>query len=375
MFPFKRYNFKDYKISLVFTVVLLSGIGAFLISLAELPGETLFMKQVAGIIMGLIIIAVVSLVDYHFIAQFYILLYILNLGLLFAVRRYGEYWYGATRTIKLPGVGIQFQPSELMKIIMIIVMAKVLNMLKTKMDKFYSLVIVVAIMAVPLLFVLMQPDLSTSMVIIFTFVMMVFAAGLSYKIIVPLILIGIPTVIGLFWYIQQPFQIFLTGKQQERVMAMLYPELYGDTVYQQNISIQVIGSGRLTGKLVTEGKTGIIGDTFVPIAESDFIFSIAGEALGFIGGCVILLLFSIIVLKCLKIAHEASDYMGMLIATGVACMFMFQAFVNIGVTIKILPNTGLPLPFVSYGLSSLISSMIAIGLVLNVSLQQKRKRG
>lgn len=375
MFPFKRYDFKNYKISLVFAVIFLSGIGAFLIRLAEKETENLFAKQVAGIIMGLVIIAIVSLVDYHFIAQFYIILYIINLGLLFAVRKFGDNVLGATRWITIPKIGIQFQPSELTKVIMIIVMAKVLAMLKTKMDKFYTLVIVVVIMAIPLLFVLIQPDLSTSMVIIFTFAMMVFAAGLSYKIIVPLILIGIPTAIGLFWYIQQPFQVILSNNQRIRVMAMLYPEQYGDTVYQQNNSIQVIGAGKLTGKLVTEGVKGIQSDTFVPISESDFIFSVAGEALGFIGGCVILLLFSIIILKCLKIARDASDHMGMLIATGVACMFMFQAFVNIGVTTKILPNTGLPLPFVSYGLSSLVSSMIAIGLVMNVSLQQKRKRG
>ena len=145
-------------------------------------------------------------------------------------------------------------------------------------------------------------------------------------------------------------------------------------MYQQENSITVIGSGGLTGKLIEGGEEAILSDTYVPISESDFIFSVAGEAFGFIGTFTILLIYAIIIIKCLNVAHNASDHLGMLIATGVASMFMFQVFVNIGVVIAILPNTGLPLPFLSYGLSSLISSMIAIGLVLNISLQKSNRR-
>jgi rod shape determining protein RodA len=179
----------------------------------------------------------------------------------------------------------------------------------------------------------------------------------------------------MFWYVQQDFQVILEPYQQERLLSILNPEEYADTMYQQENSIQVIGSGRLSGKLLTEGVDAIQSDTFVPISESDFIFSVAGEALGFIGSCVIILIYCIIIFKILKIAKNASDRMGMLIATGTASMFMFQVFVNIGVATAILPNTGLPLPFLSYGLSSLMSSMIAIGIVLNISLHQKIKRG
>jgi rod shape determining protein RodA len=159
-------------------------------------------------------------------------------------------------------------------------------------------------------------------------------------------------------------------------MSFLHPELdTSDTMYQQDNSIQVIGSGKLTGKLITEGVDSIQSDTYVPISESDFIFSVIGEALGFIGGCIIIFLFALLIFKCLNISRNASDRMGMLIALGIASMFMFQIFVNVGVATKILPNTGLPLPFVSYGLSSLLSCMIAIGLVINISLQRKIRRG
>jgi rod shape determining protein RodA len=375
MLQIKQYNFKRYNISLVMTVLLLSGIGSYLIRLVQKEGERLFTKQIFGIILGIVIIAVVSLIDYHFIAQFYVLLYLFNFGLLIAVKLIGVEINNSQRWLDLKV--FQLQPSELSKVIMIIVMAKLFTILKNKMDKFYVLMLSGIIMAIPTMLILTQTDLSTSMVLMFVFTMMIFSAGLSYKIILPIVIIGIPAVMGLFWYVQQDYQVILTPYQQQRVLSILNPDLdaYSDAMYQQDNSTQVIGSGKLTGKLILDGVDSLQSDTYVPISESDFIFSVIGEALGFIGGCVVIILLSIIIFKCLIIAHNAPDRMGMLIATGVASMFMFQVFVNIGVATAILPNTGLPLPFVSYGLSSLMSSMIAIGLVLNISLQRKNKRG
>lgn len=227
-------------------------------------------------------------------------------------------------------------------------------------------------MAAPTSLILTQTDLSTSMVIIFVFVMMYFSAGLSWKIILPILVIGIPSIIGLFWYVQQDYQVLLNPYQQERILTILNPEAYPETYYQQDNSVQAIGSGQLLGKLLMEGDSDVRGYHYVPVTESDFIFSVAGEEFGFIGSCVVLLLFAIIVFMCLMTARGAPDLLGKLIATGFASMFMFQVFVNIGVTTAILPNTGLPLPFLSSGLSSLLSSMIAIGMVLNIRLQPKK---
>jgi rod shape determining protein RodA len=376
MFPFKKYDFKNYNFSLLVFVVIACSFGAFLIQIVQKDTENLFQKQIIGIILGLIIAIIVSLIDYHFIAQFYIILYIINLVLLLYVKFFGKEINYSKRWIAI-GSSFTFQPSELSKIIMVIVLAKLFNMLRHKMDKFYVLVLAAIIMAVPTLLILTQTDLSTSMVLMFLFAMMIFCAGLSYKIILPIIIIFVPLVMGLFWYIQQPYQIILQEYQQQRVLAMLHPELdeYSNDRYQQENSIQVIGSGKLTGKLLTEGKDAIISDTYVPISESDFIFAVAGEAFGFIGGCIIISLLGIIIFKALLIAHHAADYLGMLMAIGISSMFMFQVFVNIGVATSILPNTGLPLPFLSYGLSSLLSSMIAIGLLLNINLQRKRRGG
>lgn len=375
MFQFKQYNIKNYNISLFFFVILLSGIGAYLVRLVEGDGEGLFKKQVMGIVLGIFVILFVSLVDYHFVCLFYIPLYIINMGLLVAVRLFGTTVNNSKRWLNLKV--ILFQPSELSKIILIIFIAQLIVIFKDKMNKFYIFLLIGILTAIPTFLILIQTNLSTSLVILFVFAMMVFCGGLSYRIILPVLLIGIPLVFGTLWCVEQGYKVFfLTNYQQNRIVSFLNPELDSSaaTLYQQDNSIEVIGSGKLTGKLLTEGKDALQSDS-IPIAESDFIFSVIGESLGFIGGCVIIFILAVIIFKCISIARHAPDFKGMLIAIGIASMFMFQVFVNIGVATALLPNTGIPLPFVSYGLSSMTSSMIAIGLVMNISLQRKNKRG
>lgn len=376
MFQFKKYSIKNYDYWMVAFVLLLSGIGAYFIRIVETEKESLFKSQVMGIILGIIIISVVSIIDYHFISQFYIVLYFVNLGLLIAVRLFGTEIRNTKRWLNI--VGITFQPSELSKIILIIFLAKVFTMFKEKLNKIYVPLIVGVLVAIPTYLILSQPNLSTSLVVVFIFVIMIYTAGLSYKIILPILIIGVPLIFGTLWGISRDYDIFfLTSYQQTRIQSFLDPEAdtSSDTMYQQDNSVEVIGSGKLTGKLLAEGKDAIQGDTYVPVSESDFIFSVIGEAIGFIGGCGIIILLSIIIFKCLIIGNHAPDFMGKLMAIGIAAMFVFQMFVNIGVATAVLPNTGIPLPFVSYGLSSMLSSMISIGIVINISLQRKIKRG
>lgn len=372
MLSWKKYDLKNYNISLIILVFILSCIGTFLIYLAQPEGERLFEKQILGLVAGLFIAIFVSFIDYHFICEFYIVLYLINVALLVAVKLFGVGTRGATRWLDFKY--FTFQPSELGKVILIIFLAKLFAIFRDKIDNVSTILMSLVLMGIPILLVLSQPDLSSSLVFVFIYVMMIYAAGLSYKVIVPVLAIGIPIVLGLFWYVQQDYQVLLSDNQQLRVLSILNPEDYEGTMYQQENSITVIGSGGLTGKLIDGGQEAILSDTYVPISESDFIFSVAGEAFGFIGTFIILLIYAAIIIKCLKVAYYAVDYLGMLIASGVACMIMFQVFVNIGVVTAILPNTGLPLPFLSYGLSSLISSMIAIGLVLNISLQKSNRR-
>jgi rod shape determining protein RodA len=345
-------------------------IGSFLIKQVQTPEEDLFQKQLIGFAMGLFVAAVVSMIDYHFICKFYIVLYFINLILLIMVKLFGVTINYATRWLEVGS--IQFQPSELSKIILILFMAKLFTIFEHRINSFFVIILSVIALAIPTFLILTQTDLSTSMVIMFTFVMMIFAAGLSWKIILPILAIGIPSIAVLFWYVQQDYQVLLSTTQQERVLSILHPELYPEIMYQQENSIQAIGSGQLYGKLF--GPAGVRGYNFVPISESDFIFSVAGEELGFIGCCLIILLFAILIYKCLVAGKKAPDRIGMLIGVGISSMFMFQVFVNIGVATQILPNTGIPLPFLSSGLSGLLSYMISIGIILNISIQNKPNR-
>jgi rod shape determining protein RodA len=373
MFNFKQYDFKRYNIPLIIVVLLLGMIGAFLIKQVQTEEENLFVKHLIGLAGGILIVVIVSLVDYHFISSFYIILYIINIALLLMVKFMGYNLNDSQRWIRLGPIPLQ--PSELSKIIMIIFLAKLYSIFRAKINNIFLIGASLILVAIPVYFILDQPNLSTSIVVLFIFGMMIFTAGLSWKIVMPILLIGLPAIGGLFWYIQQDYQVLLKPYQQERVLSILNPELYPEIMFQQDNSVQAIGSGQLYGKLLNDGAEKFRNYDMVPISESDFIFSVAGEEFGFIGSCIIIILFSILIYICLVTAKRAPDYLGMLIAVGIASMFAFQVFVNIGVATSILPNTGIPLPFLSSGLSSMMSSMIAIGIIINIRLQPKKIRG
>lgn len=371
IFNFKKYDLKKYNFAMLAVIITLMSAGAYLIRLVQTDDESLFQKHLLGLAIGLVIAIFVSLVDYHFICKFYIILYIINLILLIMVKLFGKTINHATRWLVLGSTGIQIQPSELSKIILIIFLAMMFTMFEHKINNGYFIIFIVITTAIPTYLILSQTDLSSSMVIMFTFVMMIFVAGLSWKIIIPILVIGLPIFATLFWYVQQDYQALLSPTQQERVLSILNPELYPEIMYQQDNSIQAIGSGQLYGKFLD--PSGVRGYDYVPISESDFIFSVLGEEFGFIGSCFIILLFAYIVYKCIMVAMRAPDRMGILLGIGISSMFMFQVFVNIGVATQILPNTGIPLPFLSSGLSGILSYMISIGIILNISIQRKGK--
>lgn len=200
-------------------------------------------------------------------------------------------------------------------------------------------------------------------------------SGIGHKVLGPVAAVMIPVAGFLFWYIQQPGQKLLHGYQLKRIMGWLHPEEQAlDTMFQQNNSILSIASGKLYGKML-DGTTTTRNYSKVDVTESDFIWTPIGEEFGFIGCMVILLLLSIIIIKCFIAAKNAKDYTGMMIAVGIGSMFCFQVFINIGVATRLLPNTGLPLPFLSNGLTSLLSYMIMIGILLNIGIQPNRGSG
>lgn len=372
MFKFKQYNFKNFNFTLIVIVSILTLISTYAI---KLSGATFFSRQLIGLVLGLIVVAIVSLVDYHFICQLIVFFYVGIIGLLALVKFSPlgtDHGTGAFRWIDLKV--IELQPSELAKIVLILVLAVLFDRLVDRMDKFTTVVIAAIIMAIPTALIFIQTDLSSSMVMVFIFVIMIFAAGLSYRIIVPIVAVSVPTLIGLFWYIQQPGQKLIEQYQVNRILGFRNPEKFEQTItWQQQKSIEAIANGQLYGKLLAEGPSNVRGYNSVGVNESDFIWSVIGEEFGFIGGCIIIFLLFMIVIFCLKTAKKAKDRLGQLIAIGISANLIFQIFANIGVATMILPNTGLPLPFISYGLTSLIGCMIAIGLIINIGLQQKQR--
>lgn len=367
-FRFLNYNLKKYNWRLLLLVIVATVLGLFVI---ESAADGYARKQFLGMIVGLTGLIIISFIDYNFILKFQWPIYLLAVAMLTAVLFFGVNVNGAKRWFSLGSFGT-LQPSEFAKIMMIVVLARLIMDHRDQISQLKTLIMLGVIYIVPVFLIYMEPNMSTTLVFLFIFIMMVFCGGLSYKFIGRFLIFTVPIAGFLIWYIQQPFQILLHGYQLNRILAFLNPSEYQQTTAnQQYNSVMAIGSGMLTGKGLNNNTiTSVKGGNFISEQQTDFIFSVIGEELGFIGSCVTILLLALIVYECLKVAKNASNMSGRLIACGVASMIAFQSFVNIGVATNLLPNTGLPLPFISYGLSALLANMAGIGLVINIDLQK-----
>jgi len=370
---FKQYKIKDYRFRLVAYVMLLTIIGILVIGSAK---ESVQGKQIMGMFAGVIIMVIVSLIDYIVILKFrriWYLAIIVLLGLVL-VPGVGNEVSGATRWIEVGG--FQFQPSELCKIILIVFFAAFFMRFQETLNTWKILLLSIILIAIPLGLILREPDLSTSIVVVLIFITLIFVAGLSYKIILPILIVTIPgAIISLVLMLREQFP-FLQPYQYSRILSWWDPENYTDSSRQQQNSIIAIGSGQLWGKgLNNSSITSLKNGNYLSEPQTDFIFTIVGEELGFVGCIIIIILIMLIIFECIWIAKNAKDLGGRLICCGMGGLIGFQSFINIGVTTGMLPNTGLPLPFVSYGLTSLISMYIGIGLVLNVGLQRQKYNG
>lgn len=369
---FNQYKIKDYRFRLVAYVIALCIIGILAIGSAR---PTVQSKQIVGVAAGLIIMLIASLIDYSTVLKWrrvFYLLIVLLLGLVL-MPGVGDSSKGATRWIELPG--FRFQPSELCKILLIIFFAAFFMRYKEKLNTWKILLLSLILIGIPLALILAEPDLSTSIVTALIFVTMIFVAGLSYKIVLPIVIVGVPgAIVSLILMLKEKFP-FLQPYQYSRILSWWYPDKYPDEARQQQNSIIAIGSGQLWGKgLNNSSITSLKNGNYLSEQHTDFIFTIIGEELGFVGCIIVILLILMIVFECLMIAKNAKDLGGRLICCGMAALIGFQSFVNIGVTTGLLPNTGLTLPFVSYGLTSLLSMFIGLGVVLNVGLQGKKYR-
>ena len=365
----KPYRLKDFKFSLLISVLALTCLGIMVIGSAK---QSVQGRQIIGLVIGLIALAVVSMIDYVWILNLQWILYGLTIAMLLAVRFFGRDVNGATRWIDFGFT--TFQPSELAKILLVLFFAKYIMNHEDEITKPVTIIKAVLLMAAPCFLIYKQPDLSTTISIVLVFCVMMYVGGLSYKFIGIFLLITVPTAVILLSLIVHSDIDILQGYQETRILAWLQPEKYSsDEAYQQNNSIMAIGSGRLTGKgLNNNTTTSVKNGNFILEPQTDFIFAIVGEELGFVGCCIVIGLLLLIVIQCMRIGMRAPDTGGRIICCGVAAQIGIQSFINISVATGLFPNTGIPLPFVSYGMSSLVSMFIGIGLVLNVGLQQKK---
>lgn len=366
----KRYRVRDYDFKLVLMLIAITIIGILAIGSANAEYQS---KQILGLVVGVFIMVVLSLFDYHIFLKFYWFLYFGNLALLILVHFVGNSVNNAQRWITI--AGIQFQPSETAKILLILFYAQYIMKHREKYNSFKNLAFMVILFIPQWLLIYKQPDLSTSIMLIIIFCVLLYMGGLSYKIIFGALAVIIPVGVILLTLVLQEDQNILKDYQQNRIMAWLHPDEYENTEgYQQTNSKIAIGSGQLFGKGLNNNEIASVKNgNFISEPQTDFIFAIIGEELGFVGGCVVVILLFLITIDCVFAARRASDIEGTVICSGMAAIVGFQSFLNISVATGIMPNTGLPLPFVSYGLTSLLSLYIGMGFVLNVRLQGVRK--
>lgn len=367
---FKQYQFRNYRIKLLILVYLLTTIGILVIGSAEKSYQS---QQIMGLVLGSAAMLVCSLTDYTIFMNFHWLVYGFNLLLLIIVMTpLGKEVNGAQRWIEIPRL-FQIQPSELAKILLILFFAKFFSDNAERINEPKVIASSVILFGVPAVLIVSEPDLSTTITIALVFCAMIFVAGFSYKYIAGIIAVVAPVVLIFLGYVMREDQKLLQEYQRNRIMAWLNPSKYADYAYQQQNSIMAIGSGQLTGKgLNTDAVASVKNADYIVEPQTDFIFAVAGEELGFIGTATIILLLLLIVIEIIRIGRNAKDMSGNLICCGVAAWIGFQGFINICVATGLMPNTGVPLPFVSYGLTSLVSLYIAIGIVLNVGLQPRK---
>lgn len=331
---------------------------------ADIGNINRFVKvQSLSFVLGLLIMVIIIMIDYRMLGNFSWLIYIISILLLLAVYipGLGVVTNNSRRWIDL-GI-INLQTSELSKIGFIIVMAKYLSHEDKKLDSVKDLIVPILLMLPFIVLLLEQPDLGTSLVFVVVTVGMMFMSDLNLKIIffgITSFLISLPIVYN-----------YLRPHQKVRIDAFLNPNdssLPGNYhVMQSKITI---GSGQIFGKGIFDGIYHKYN--YLPVRESDFIYAVIGEETGFVGTSIVILMYLILLTQMLSMGAKAKDKFGGLIIYGVMFMFAFQVFENIGMTIGLMPVTGITLPFLSYGGSSIVTNFIAIGLVLSVYVRRMR---
>ncbi|MDR1704348.1 MAG: FtsW/RodA/SpoVE family cell cycle protein [Clostridiales bacterium] len=366
-----------YDYALAALVLVLSGFGVLVIGSATGLGDgvmsSTFNAQIMWLVSGFVVMVTVSLIDFEVLCKLYIPLYVIMIGLLLLSEALQPPPPSTARWlfINLGSREFSIQPSEFAKIFMLIFLAKYIDKIGERINNILILLSVLAFGLLPIVMIFLEPALSASILQTIILLVLLFVGGVKYK----YILIGLAVIVPLaafMWFDlnrEDPIIIdkILTYQLEDRIKPFFgIGEVDPNDLYQSEQSVKAIGSGQLVGK-------GLFKNTVtVPLAFNDFIFSIIGAEFGFAGCVLVILVILALVAKCFYVAWRAESFSGRLIASGVGAMIGAQAFVHIGVTTWLLPNTGIPLPFVSAGGSSMWINLAAIGMVINIGMKRTK---
>jgi rod shape determining protein RodA len=327
-----------------------------------LSGGTTFVRGLMWTGIALVAFIVATAFDYKWLKTFAWPLYLVQVGLLVLTLAVGGGVGGSSRWIAIGPFDFQF--SEIAKILMIVILANYLGARQGRLGSLTSILGACLLVGPPWLLVMLQPDLGTSLVLLAILAGMLFMSGASLRWLAALAGVVVATIPFVWTYVLRDYQ-------KQRLTAFLDPasdvQGAGYQLYQSQIAV---GSGGLLGKGLTNGTQNQLD--FLPVQESDFVGAIYLEELGFLGAIVLLLLFGALIWRLLVSGWRSRDPFGMMFAGGMAAMILFQLFVNLGMVIGIMPITGIPLPFVSHGGSSLISLAVGLGIVQSINIRQTR---
>ncbi|MDD3226371.1 MAG: rod shape-determining protein RodA [Tissierellia bacterium] len=372
----KESKIKRFDFILLITTILLSIYGFIVINSATMSkavGSQPFLKtQIIAFALGIGALLVLVLIDYDLYGNFYIPIYVLtNLLLLYTLINPVEApeWGDVRSWIEIGGV--VFQPSEIAKFGVIISLAKFIDINKENINHPIVLLKVLLFAFLPVALILMQPDLGTALVFMFFTAIMIYIAGIDRKYVLFFMIVGLILLIvgvSIFFQIMKDYTLG-DDFRFDRIVTFLYPELDPDDKgYHVIQSKTAIGSGMIYGRGLYKGVQNQLG--YLPTKETDFIFAVIGEELGLMGGLVLLCLYAVLLYRLIRIARNAANMFGSLIVTGITAMFLFHIYENIGMTMGLMPVTGIPLPFISYGGTFMLVNMISIGLCLSVGMKR-----
>lgn len=371
----KRLKFIDKPFLLVLFFILAFGVIVLTSASYGISSDPYYYvkKQVFAVFVGFLAAGIIIKYDYILFKNYSSLLYIFSLLLLLAVLIFGREVRGTTGWIGLGSLFIQ--PAEFIKIILIVSFADFLSNRKGELDTLGQVLQCIIYMGIPFILIMLQPDLGTALVYIIITVVMMFMAGANPRILSIMLFLAVLFVaIALVLHFKFGVWLPLEDYQLKRLTIFLNP--YEDGQGGRGLgwntiqSLVAIGSGGLTGKGLFNGTQ--VQLNFLPEQHTDFIYAVIGEELGFMGAFFVIILYGIFIFRAIYISYTARELFGSLMVLGITAMWLFHIFENIGMSLGLMPITGIPLPFLSYGGSSMVTNLMAVGIILNVNIRGRK---